>query len=34
MITPTLAFGAEVNVKTKGEEVGQGTVVLWGVNLG
>ena len=34
VITPTLAFGAEINIKTKGEEVGQGAIVLWGVNLG
>ena len=34
VISPTLALGAEINVKTKGEEVGQGAIVLWGVNIG
>ena len=33
-ITPTLAFGAEINIKTEGEEVGQGSILLWGLNLG
>ncbi len=32
-ITPTAAFGAEVNVKTDGEDVGQGLILLWGLNL-
>ena len=34
VITPTLAFGAEINIKTEGEDVGQGAIVLWGINLG
>lgn len=33
-ITPTAAFGAEINIKTDGAEVGQGAILLWGVNLG
>ena len=32
-ITPTAALGAEINVKTDGEEVGQGVIILWGLNL-
>lgn len=31
--TPTLAVGAEVNIVTKGEPVGQGAIILWGVKL-
>ena len=34
VITPTIGFGVEINVKTDGEEVGQGTILLWGVNIG
>ena len=34
VITPTLAFGAEINIKTDGEEVGQGSILLWGLNIG
>ena len=33
VITPTLAFGVEINVETKGEPVGEGAIVLWGINL-
>jgi len=32
-LTPTLAFGAEINIVTDGEEVGQGAIFLWGLNL-
>ncbi len=32
-ITPTAAFGAEINIKTDGEEVGQGFILLWGLSL-
>ena len=34
VITPTLAFGFEVNVVEDGEEVGEGAIGLWGINLG
>lgn len=33
LITPTVAFGGEFNIKTKGEKVGQGSIFLWGINL-
>ncbi len=33
VLTPTLAFGAEINIKTEGEAVGQGAIALWGMNL-
>jgi len=33
VITPTLAAGVEVNVITRGEPVGQGAILLWGLNL-
>lgn len=33
LVTPTVAFGAEFNVKTKGAGVGEGPIFLWGVNL-
>lgn len=33
IINPTLAFGAEINVKTEGEPVGEGAIFLWGLNL-
>ncbi len=32
-ISPTLAVGAEINIKTDGEAVGQGAIILWGINL-
>ena len=32
-LTPTVAFGAEINIATDGEPVGQGGIFLWGVNL-
>ncbi len=32
-ITPTLAFGWEINVVENGEPVGQGPILLWGVNI-
>lgn len=32
-IIPTLALGAEINIKTEGAEVGQGAIFLWGLNL-
>jgi len=32
-ITPTAAFGAEINIVTDGEEVGQGFILLLGVSL-
>ena len=31
-IVPALAFGSEVNVKTRGDEVGQGIILLLGVS--
>lgn len=33
VLTPTLALGAEINIKTKGEPVGEGAIVLWGLNF-
>ncbi|MGB1218050.1 MAG: hypothetical protein ACPG5P_09245 [Saprospiraceae bacterium] len=33
-ISPNVAFGYELNVKTKGEKVGQGNILLWGVVAG
>ncbi len=33
-ITPYLALGAEINVKTKGEAVGQGAIFLAGLSVG
>jgi hypothetical protein len=32
-ITPTLAFGYEFNIVEDGEPVGQGAILLWGVNF-
>jgi len=32
-ISPTLAVGAEINVKSDGEPVGQGPIILWGLKL-
>ena len=34
ILAPTLAFGYEVNVKTKGEPTGEGAILLVGVNFG
>lgn len=34
VITPTLAFGAEINIKTEGADVGEGAIFLWGFNAG
>ncbi len=34
IITPTLAFGYEINVKTEGEPTGEGVILLAGLNLG
>ena len=31
ILTPTLAFGAEINIITKGEPVGEGAILLWGL---
>lgn len=33
-ITPSIANGAEINIKTEGQEVGQGFVTLAGISLG
>ena len=33
LITPNLGFGAEFNVKTVGAEVGQGLIILWGIDI-
>ena len=32
-MTPTIAGGYEVNVKTEGAKTGEGAIVLWGVQL-
>lgn len=32
-LVPRIAFGAEINVQTNGEEVGQGAILLGGVSL-
>ena len=32
-LTPRIAFGAEINVQTKGEEVGQGAILLGGIGF-
>ena len=32
-ITPTLAFGWEINIVENGEPVGEGAILLWGVNF-
>jgi len=32
-ITPTLAFGYEINIVENGEPVGQGPILLWGANF-
>ena len=33
VLTPTLALGAEINIRTEGEPVGEGAIVLWGLNF-
>ncbi len=33
-LDPNLSFGYEINIKTKGKEVGEGAILLLGVNLG
>jgi hypothetical protein len=33
-ITPSLAFGTEINIKTDGQEVGHGFVTMMGISLG
>ena len=33
LLTPTLAFGAEVNVREEGGEVGEGLILLWGLRF-
>ncbi|MCU0347683.1 MAG: hypothetical protein MUC59_12150 [Saprospiraceae bacterium] len=33
VVTPALAFGYEVNVKTDGKETGQGAIILLGITL-
>lgn len=33
IFAPTIALGAEINIKTKGEPVGEGLILLLGVNL-
>jgi hypothetical protein len=33
-VSATAAFGAEINIKTAGEEVGEGAILLLGVGLG
>lgn len=32
-ICPTLAAGAEINIITDGAEVGEGAILLWGLNI-
>lgn len=34
IFTPTISFGVEVNARTEGEEVGQGLILLVGLNIG
>ncbi len=34
LLMPTVSFGYEINVHTEGEEVGEGAILLGGVNLG
>lgn len=34
IFSPSIAFGFEVNVKTEGEPVGEGAILLIGLNLG
>ena len=33
VITPTLAFGYEINIVENGEPVGEGAILLWGANF-
>ncbi len=32
-ITPTLAFGWEINIVENGKPVGEGSILLWGINF-
>lgn len=32
-ITPTLAFGQEINIVENGAPVGEGSILLWGINF-
>jgi len=32
-VTPTLAFGYEINIVEDGEPIGQGPILLWGLNF-
>ncbi len=32
-LVPTLAIGAEINVRVKGSEVGEGAILLWGLRV-
>jgi hypothetical protein len=34
IFTPGIAFGVEINVKTEGEPVGEGAIILVGLMLG
>ncbi len=33
-LKPSLSFGYEINIQTKGEDVGEGAIILGGINLG
>ena len=33
VVTPTIAFGYEVNIVENGGDVGEGAILLWGLNL-
>lgn len=34
LLAPTVSFGYELNIKTEGEKVGEGAILLGGLNLG
>ncbi len=34
LLSPTLSFGYEINVKTEGEATGEGAIILLGLNFG
>ena len=34
LLQPSVSFGYEINVKTEGEDVGEGAILLLGLNLG
>lgn len=34
LLRPSVSFGYEINVKTEGEDVGEGAILLLGLNLG